>query len=58
MIKKSQGFLNEKKTTKKTKKTKRVHAFKDFASSYNVKILNYFNCELQLKIKNLELKIN
>ena len=48
----------KKKQQKKQKKTKRVHAFKDFASSYNVKILNYFNCELQLKIKNLELKIN
>ena len=29
--------------------TKRVHAFKGYASSYNVDILNSFNPELQLK---------
>ena len=28
--------------------TKRPHAFKGFASSYNVKVLNSFNYELQL----------
>ena len=28
---------------------KRIHAFKGFASSYNVEILNSFNPELQLK---------
>ena len=28
---------------------KRAHAFKGFASSYNVDILNSFNSELQLK---------
>ena len=28
---------------------KREHAFKGFASSYNVDILNSFNSELQLK---------
>ena len=28
---------------------KRVHAFKDFASSYNIDILNFFNPELQLR---------
>ena len=41
--------------TKKTltfywkKITKRAHAFKDFASTYNVQILDSFNRELQLK---------
>ena len=29
--------------------SKRKYDFKDFASSYNVKILNHFNPELQLK---------
>ena len=29
--------------------TKREHAFKDFASTYNVEILNSFNPKLQLK---------
>ena len=32
----------------KNKKIK-SHAFKDYASSYNVEILNSFNSELQLK---------
>ena len=31
------------------KTTKRSHAFKGYASSYNVEILNYFNPKLQLK---------
>ena len=35
--------------TKYAKITKQVHAFKSFASSYNVKILNSFNFDLQLK---------
>ena len=34
---------------KNVKLTKRVHAFKGYASTYNVKILNSFNPELQLK---------
>ena len=29
--------------------TKRAHAFKGYASSYNVEIVNSFNHELQLK---------
>ena len=33
----------------KNRKKKRPHAFKDYASSYNVEILNSFNPELQLK---------
>ena len=45
-----------KKTTRKKKKfnennvkiAKRVHAFKSFVSSYTIKLLNYFNPELQL----------
>ena len=34
---------------KNGKLTKRAHVFKDYASSYNVEILNSFNPELQLK---------
>ena len=34
---------------KNIKITKREHAFKGYASSYNVEILNSFNPELQLK---------
>ena len=52
--KKCEKFLNE----KNMKTTKREHAFKGFASSYNVEILNSFNLELQLKILNLQLKLN
>ena len=43
--KKSKNFLNK----KNLKITKRAHACKGFASSYNVEILNSFNHELQLK---------
>ena len=43
--KKSENFLNE----KNIKTTKREHAFKGYASTYNVEILNSFNPELQLK---------
>ena len=43
--KKSENFLNK----ENIKITKRKHAFKGFASTYNVEILNYFNPELQLK---------
>ena len=50
----SENFLNK----KNVKITKRAHAFKDYASSYNVDILNSFNPELQLKELNLQLKIN
>ena len=34
---------------KKYKKTKQSHAYKGYASSYNVEILNSFNPELQPK---------
>ena len=34
---------------KDVKLTKREHAFKDYASTYNVDILNLFNSDLQLK---------
>ena len=34
---------------KKAKMTKRSHAYKGYASIYNIEILNYFNPELQLK---------
>ena len=37
--KKSEKFLHE----KNVKITKRAHAFRDFASSYNVEILNSVN---------------
>ena len=38
--------------------TKQKHAFRGFASTYNVEILNYFNPELNLKILNLQLKVS
>ena len=44
-MKKSEKFLNEKNLII----TKRAHALKGFASTYNVDILNSFNPELQLK---------
>ena len=45
MIQKREIFLNK----KNVKVTKREHAFKGFASTYNVEILNSFYPELQLK---------
>ena len=45
MIQKSQKCLNK----KIVKITKRTYAFKGYASTYNVEILNSFNPELQLK---------
>ena len=44
-MKKSEKFLNEKNLII----TKRAHALKGFASTYNVDILSSFNPELQLK---------
>ena len=43
--KKRENFLNE----ENVKITKRAHAFKGYASSYSVVILNSFDLELQLK---------
>ena len=43
--KKSKNILKE----KKLKITKRAHAFKGCASTYNVESLNSYNLELQLK---------
>ena len=54
VIQKSDHFLNE----KSIKIKKGEHAFKEYASTYNVQILNSFNPELQLKILNLQLKIS
>ena len=45
MIQKIENFLNKKKYVKIAK---RKHAFKDFASFYNIDIFNRFNPELQL----------
>ena len=45
VIQKSVNFLNE----KKVKIAKPAHAFENCSSSYNVKILNFFNLELQFK---------
>ena len=45
MQKKVKILLNE----KEAKITKRAYAFKGFSSSHNVKILNSFNPELQVK---------
>ena len=42
-------FFVETKTMKKAKIIKRAHAFKNYAHTYNGKILNYFSPELQLE---------
>ena len=54
MIQKSRNFLNE----KNVKVTKRKHAFKGFASSYNAEILNSFTLTYKLKILILQLKMS
>ena len=36
--------------------TKQAHAYKGYASSYNVEILNYFNPELKVKDVESEIK--
>ena len=38
-----------KKDYNKCKKTKRLHAYKSYASNYNAEILNSFNLKLQLR---------
>ena len=48
---KSNFFLSE----KYVKITKRVHAFKGYANTYNVQTLNSFN---DLKILNLQLEVS
>ena len=45
-------FLNE----TKVKKAKRAHAFKGYASSYTIQILNSFDPELQLKYSECTIK--
>lgn len=47
-ITKPRIFTEESKNSKEAKITKRSHAFKNYARSYNVEIWNYFNSELQL----------
>ena len=42
-------FFDEAKTIKNAKIMKRSHAYKGCASTYNVKLLNSLNPELQLK---------
>ena len=42
----------------KTFETKWEHAFKSFAGTYNVEILNLFNTELQLKDTESALKLS
>ena len=42
---------------KNIKTTKQEHAFKGYASTYNVEILNYCNVNYDLKILNLQLKV-
>ena len=49
----SEKCLNE----KNTKTTKREHAFKGYANTYNVEILNSFKPELQLKDTDHAIKI-
>ena len=46
-------FLN----AKNVKTTKRAHAFKGYASTYNAEILNSFKHELQLSM-SLQLKVS
>ena len=41
--KKKRKFFEQKKINEKIKITKREHAFKAFAGTYNVEIVNYFN---------------
>ena len=43
--------------TKNVKIAKEAHAFKGYASSYNVEILNFFNLELHLKYTESAIKI-
>ena len=45
MKQKKWNFLNQ----KNAKITKQSHAYKGYASTYSVKVLNSFNPELQLK---------
>ena len=45
IYKKCENFFNE----KNIKIKKREHAFKSYASAYNVEILNFFNPKLQIK---------
>ena len=45
VIQKSENFWNK----KIIKTTKREHAFKGFANTYDIEILSSFNLELQLK---------
>ena len=54
MTQKSAHFLNG----KNVKVKKRAHAFKGYASTYNVEILNSFNPELHVKILSLQLKVS
>ena len=42
-------FFDETKTIKKANIMKRNHAYKGYASTYYVKLLNSLNLELQLK---------
>ena len=52
--KKTEDFLNK----KNVKITKRAHAFKGYACSYNVEVLNSFNPELQLTDTESAIKCN
>ena len=51
-------FFDEKKNYKKAKITKRAYTFKNYAYSYNVEIMIFFNSEQHLTIPNSQLKIN
>ena len=53
MIQKSENSLNEKN---EKNKTKQEHAFKGFASTCNVEILDSFNPELQFKDTEFAIK--
>ena len=52
MIQKSKNLLNE----KNVEITKRTHAFKDYASSYDVETLKSFDPELKLKYTKYAIK--
>ena len=54
-------FKKKKKTEQNVTRKKQFRAYKGYASTYNVDLLNCFNPELQLKILkilNLQLEIN
>ena len=50
--------FGETKIIKKLKRKKQGHVFKNYACTYNLEILKFFNPELQLKSTNSTIKNN